>query len=93
LTSGFIFFSIVCGSLGIILALLSRGGEYTMNSQAKLGLTLSILGLIFTIVIFVGMLAFTMYYYGGIDGIMQEYMNIMGVETMEELYEMMGLTY
>lgn len=92
LTSGCIYFALVCGALGIILALLSKGGEYTMNSQAKLGLVLSTLGLIFTIVIFVGMIAFTMYYYGGIDGVMQEYMNIMGAETMEELYEMMGIT-
>ena len=35
-TSGCIYLAIVCGSLGIILALLSRGGEMKLNSRGLL---------------------------------------------------------
>ena len=33
--------TLICGSLGIVFALLSRGGEFSMQSRAKVGLTLS----------------------------------------------------
>ena len=91
LTSPCIYLAMVCGALGIILALLSRGGELTLNTQGKTGLLLSSVGLILTISIYVGLFIILMNYYGGIDGIMQEYMNIYGVETMEELYQSMGI--
>lgn len=32
---------LICGALGIVFALLSRGGETTFSGRAKLGLTLS----------------------------------------------------
>ena len=48
-TSGCIYLAIVCGALGIILALLSRGGEMTFTSKGIAGLTLSSIGLALTI--------------------------------------------
>ena len=33
--------ALICGALGIVFALLSRGGETTFSGRAKLGLTLS----------------------------------------------------
>lgn len=93
LTSGCIYLAIICGSLGIILALLSRGGSMTMSAQGKIGLTLSSVGLIFTIVLYVGLFIFVLNVYGGIDGLMQEYLNIYGVDSIEELYQMMGIPY
>lgn len=90
LTSCCIYVALPCGALGIILALLSRGGHMTMSSQAKLGLILSAVGLALTILIIVVSFVFVFSYYGGMDGLMQEYMNIYNVDSLEELYESMG---
>lgn len=76
LTSGCIYAALICGSLGIIFALLSRGGFLTMTTQAKTGLFLSAAGLILTILFYAVMIAFVLNYYGGFDGLMQEYMNM-----------------
>lgn len=90
-TSGCIYLALACGSLGIILALLSRGGTRTLDNQAIVGLVLSASGLVFTLCIY-GTALFLMYHlYGGWDGILKEYMNIYGAETMEELYQILGI--
>ena len=52
ITSGCIYLAIVCGSLGIILALLSRGGEMKLTSRGIAGLTLSSIGLALTFLIY-----------------------------------------
>ncbi len=91
LTSGCIYLAMVCGSLGIILALLSKGGATTISSQGRVGLILSSAGLILTLIIYIGLFAFVLNYYGGVDGLMQEYMNIYNVDSMEELYQSMGV--
>lgn len=86
-TSGCIYLSLVCGSLGIILALLSRGGEMTLDSQAKVGLILSTLGLVFTIVLYTTIIIAALRYYGGFDGLLQESLKLYGVDSIEELYQ------
>ncbi len=91
LTCSCIYSAMVCGALGMILALLSRGGEMKLNMYGKTGLLLSSAGLFLSIAFYVIMLVFLLNTYGGIDGIMQEYMNILGVDTMEELYQSMGV--
>ena len=48
---------LVLGSLGIIFALLSRGSE-SMDTQAKVGLGLSIGGFAFSIIVLIGLLAY-----------------------------------
>lgn len=90
-TSGCIYLAIVCGSLSIILALLSRGGRTELCTQAKAGLICGIVGFILTIFIYTISFAFIMRQYGGIDGLMQEYMDIYDAETLEELYESLGI--
>ena len=46
--------ALICGALGIVFALLSRGGETTFSGRAKLGLTLSsvALGIIVLLLIY-----------------------------------------
>ena len=87
-TSFCLYFALPCGALGIILALLSRGGTRSMDNQATVGLILSACGLFFTICLWGFALLFTFQVNGGWDGILREIMNIYGVESMEELNQL-----
>ncbi|MBC5714177.1 hypothetical protein H8S17_08150 [Roseburia sp. BX1005] len=93
LTCGCIYFAVVCASLGIIFALLSKGGSLTMNTSGKIGLVLSSLGLAFTLLLYIGLFLYVLKTYGGFDGFMQESLNFYGVDSIEELYQMMGVPY
>ncbi len=72
---------IIFGSLAIILALLSRGGEMHMNSYAKAGLALGIIGMAFGALFLIYSFFTLMAEFGGIDGYLR---------YIEELMEEMG---
>ncbi len=76
-----IYPAIIFGSLAIIFALLSRGGEMTMNTYAKAGLILGIISIVFGIALFIYSLYTIFVQFGGIEGYM---------EYLEELLEQMG---
>jgi hypothetical protein len=82
-TCSCIYISIVCGALAIIFALLSRGGETTMGSKAKIGLGLGIAGLVFTLVFYTAAFAFAYNYYGGLDGLLRTYCDMYGLDYQE----------
>lgn len=90
-TSGCIYLAVVCGALGMIFAFLSKGGGERIPPQGKAGLALSSIGLALTITIYLVAFLFMMQQYGGIDGLLQEYLKLYHVDTMEELYESMGI--
>lgn len=91
LTSCCIYIALPCGAVGMILALLSRGGHMDMSSKAKVGLTLSSVGIILTILIITVSVIIVVYTYpDGLDGLMKEYMNLYNADSMEELYQIMG---
>lgn len=69
-----IYAAIPFGALAIIFALLSRGGERNLDTKGITGLTLGIMGLIATIVIFTFMFIYSVNYYGGLDKFL-EYSN------------------
>ena len=46
-----IFIPLILGSLGVILAILSKEGNIYMNRQAKIGFTASLIGLISSLVL------------------------------------------
>ncbi len=72
---------IIFGSLAIIFALLSRGGEMHMNSYAKAGLALGIIGIAFGTLFLIYSFFTLMAEFGGIDGYLH---------YIEELMEEMG---
>ena len=72
---------IICGSLAIIFALLSRGGEMSMNSYARAGMILGIVGLVFGIALLLYSLYTLMIEFGGIEGYLGH---------MEKLLEELG---
>ena len=84
-TCSCLYISIVCGALAIILALLSKGGENTMGSRAKIGLGLGIAGLVLTILLYALAFAVAIETYGSLEGILRAYCDMYGFD-IEELY-------
>lgn len=80
-TACLVYTSLICGALGIVFALLSRGGEMTFSPRAKLGLTLSSIGLGLVIILMIYTLVVAELYYGGLENMVRE------------TYQMMGLDY
>ncbi len=77
-----IYSALPFGALAIIFALLSRGGEMTMDSRGMTGLGLGIAGLVLTIVIFIIMFIYTVSFYGSFDAFMQ-YTNELAEQYMQ----------
>lgn len=71
----------IFGSLSIVFALLSRGGEMTLTPKARTGLLLGSVGLGIIILMFFYTIIVANVYFGGID------------EMMRELYQSIGLDY
>jgi len=75
----------VLGSLAILFALLSRGGQMTMSKKARQGLILGIAGMILTVIIFVAAWQFALNEYGSIEGVVRAFCEMYGYD-FEELY-------
>ena len=60
-----------------------------MTVYGKAGLTLSAAGLILAFLIFIALFFLLLYQYGGIDGLLQTYMEAYNADTLEELYKAM----
>ena len=81
---------IIFGSLAIIFALLSRGGELHMNSYGKAGLVLGSLGIICGILILAYSFFTLMAEFGGWEGYLryiEEIMNEMGSPSSSSPYD------
>ncbi|MDD6307416.1 MAG: hypothetical protein PUA75_10850 [Clostridiales bacterium] len=79
-TMCFVYPTLICGALGIVFALLSRGGEIHMGSRAKLGLILSSVSLGIIILMFAYTLIIANVYYGGLENMMREMYQMMGID-------------
>lgn len=81
---------IIFGSLAIIFALLSRGGEMHTNSYAKAGLILGIIAIICGILFFIYSVLTLLLQFGGIEGYLQyieEIMQDMGYPNSSNPYD------
>lgn len=52
----------IIGGMGIIFALISRGGSIDFSQEAKKGLTFSIIGTVASLVLTVGLMGYSVYY-------------------------------
>ncbi len=77
-----IYSAVVFGALSIIFALLSKGGEVTMDGMGKTGLILGISGLAITIVLYIIMFLYAINFYGGFDEMMR-YSNELAEQYMK----------
>lgn len=85
-TCSCIYLSVVCGALSILLALLSRGGEYTMSRRARIALALGIAGLAATIALYVFSYISLLNTYGSLEGILRAYCDMYGL-SYEEFFQ------
>ncbi len=83
-----IYASIVCGSLAIMFALLSKGGATSMSKRANYALVLGVIGIVVTIAVFTIALVSTLQTYGSFENMMRAYSDLMGMDY-EELYNSM----
>lgn len=82
--------ALICGALGIVFALLSRGGENTLSGRAKAGLTLSAIGLGIVVFLLLYTVMYAYLYYGGIENMARDVYGSMGIDfdmLMQSLYE------
>lgn len=82
--------ALICGSLAIVFALLSRGGERTLTARAKTGLTLGSIGLGIILLMIVYTLIIAEVYYGGLLNMAREVYGSMGIDfdaLMNSMYE------
>lgn len=77
-TPYFVFTTLVCGSLGIILGLLSKGGELKMDTNGKVAVILGIISLILVTLILILAVRFMLADTGGLEEMMDYY------NTLEE---------
>lgn len=77
-----IYVSFICGILGIIFALLSKGGETTMSRNSQTALWISIFAIILTISLTIESFVMMIMQYGSLDAFWKTYMEM--VETYSE---------
>lgn len=84
--------AIIFGSLAIIFALLSRGGEMQMNSYGKAGLVLGIIGMAVGVIFIFYSLMTILTQFGGFDGYInyiEDIMKDMGYYDYSSPYDML----
>ena len=83
-----IYVSIICGSLAMIFALLSKGGATSMSSMAMTSFWIAFAAVVITLIIYIGSFAAMLHEYGSIEGILKEYQNLTGIDYNELLQQM-----
>ena len=86
-----IYSSIVCGSLGIILELLSRGDKKQLTPQGKLAVTTSTMAIVISVVATIIMFVITIRQYGSLENFMQAYSEVFESMTGMSLMEGSGI--
>ncbi len=76
-----VYTTLICGSLGIVFALLSRGGELTLTPKARAGLIMGLVGLSILLFMIACTIIVANVSYGGLE------------EMMRQMYGQMGLDY
>lgn len=80
-----LYVSIICGALAIIFASLSRGGKMELDSKAKAGLILGIIGIVVTVLFYVYAFYIMLQEYGSLEGVLREACEMAGYD-FDELY-------
>lgn len=75
-----VYSTLICGALGIVFALLSRGGEMTFSPRAKTGLILSSIGLGIVAIMLIYTLVIANVYYGGVENMLRDTYHSMGLD-------------
>lgn len=79
------YLSLPMGSIAIVLALLSRGGNMKLSSKAKIAIATGIIGIVLTVTAFTVSFYIAINEYGSIEGILRAYCDQAGLD-FEALY-------
>lgn len=71
-----VYVSFLCGILGMIFALLSKGGELTMSQNAKTAFCISTAAVILTVLLLLGSVLTLILQYGSIEEFWKVYMEM-----------------
>ena len=82
-----IYASVICGSLGIILALLSRGQKKQLSSQGRLSVMMGTAAILISVLATVMMFVVTIREYGSLENFLKAYSDIMESMTGMPLFE------
>lgn len=84
--------SIICGSLSILFALLSKGGASSMSSRAMFCFVLGLVSVLITICFYTVLIVYMLHEYGSLSGILNAYSDMTGIDY-NDLIEQINSAY
>ena len=84
--------SIICGSLSMLFALLSKGGASSMSSRAMFCVVLGLVSVLVTICFYTVSIVYMLHEYGSLSGILNAYSDMIGIDY-NDLIEQINSAY
>ena len=84
--------SIICGSLSMLFALLSKGGASSMSSRAMFCFVLGLVSVLVTICFYTVSIVYMLHEYGSLSGILNAYSDMIGIDY-NDLIEQINSAY
>lgn len=84
--------SIICGSLSMLFALLSKGGASSMSSRAMFCFVLGLVSVLVTICFYTVSIVYMLHEYGSLSGILNAYSDMIGIDY-NDLIEQVNSAY
>lgn len=84
--------SIICGSLSMLFALLSKGGASSMSSRAMFCFVLGLVSVLITICFYTASIVYMLHEYGSLSGILNAYSDMTGIDY-NDLIEQINSAY
>ena len=84
--------SIICGSLSMLFALLSKGGASSMSSRAMFCFVLGLVSVLVTICFYTVLIVYMLHEYGSLSGILNAYSDMTGIDY-NDLIEQINSAY
>ena len=87
-----LYVSIICGSLSMLFALLSKGGASSMSSRAMFCFVLGLVSVLVTICFYTASIVYMLHEYGSLSGILNAYSDMTGIDSTD-LIEQLNSAY
>ena len=84
--------SIICGSLSMLCALLSKGGASSMSSRAMFCFVLGLVSVLISICFYTVLIVYMLHEYGSLSGILNAYSDMTGIDY-NDLIEQINSAY
>ncbi len=78
-----VYTSFLCGVLGIVFALLSKGGETTMSPNARMALMVSVTAIVLSVLLLAGSFLTLIIQYGSIEEFWKAYMEMVEAYSIQ----------